>query len=734
MKFHHYSQHDTMDCGPTCLRMITRFYGKFYSLQSLRHKSGINKEGVSLLGISEAAEELGFRSLALRANYDKLKKEGVFPFIAFWNDSHFIVVYQIKGDKVYVADPAKTKLIYSKAEFLAGWSKNVENGQEPEGIALFLEPTSKFYEIEDEGKQKISFSILFKYLFKYKKLLVQLIIGLVVGSLLQLIIPFLTQSIVDVGINTRDVDFIYLILIAQMMLFIGQTSVNFVQSWVLLHINTRINISILSDFLIKLMRLPISFFDTKLVGDIIQRMGDHQRIQNFLTKSTLNTLFSAVNFFVFMIVIIIYNFKIFLVFLTGSVAYIIWVLAFMRYRKKLDYKQFDASSQNQGKIIQLINGMQEIKMNNCEVSKRWEWERIQARLFKVSIKQLALAQYQQGGGFIINQSKNIFITFFSAMAVIEGDLTLGAMLAIQYIIGQLNAPIEQFILFIQSAQDAMISLERLNEIHNLDDEEPNTGALGKLNKISYLPENKTLLMRSVSFSYEGAGNENILNNINLIIPAGKMTAIVGASGSGKTTLLKLLLKYYSPTNGEIKIANNRLDDVSNKTWRKNCGVVMQDSYIFSDSIANNIAIGDEEPNIEQINNAISVANCRDFIEALPQGLNTIIGEEGNGLSQGQRQRILIARAVYKNPQYIFFDEATNSLDANNEAEIMSNLNDFFVGKTVIVAAHRLSTVKNAHQLIVLDKGEIIEKGNHDELTNMKGSYFELVKNQFELEV
>lgn len=724
--FPFYKQLDSVDCGPTCLQIIAKYYGKNYNLQTLRSTSGITKEGVSLLGISEAAESIGFRTLAVKTTVEKIKQERVLPLIAHWQQNHFVVVYKIKKNNIYIADPGKGRVVFTKDEFLQRWVSSKKNNEE-QGIVLIIEPTPKFFEANDEKKNKLNFLLLFRYLFSYKKLLFQLIIGLLMGSLLQLIFPFLTQAVVDIGINEHDIQFIYIILFAQLMLYLGQTSVDFIRNWILLHINTRINISILSDFLIKLMKLPISFFDSKKIGDILQRIGDQQRIQNFLTGPTLNVLFSFFNFIVFAYIIILYSIKIFLIFFGASALYITWVLLFLRYRKRLDYKRFDILSQNQGNLVQMVYGMQEIKMNNCETFKRWQWEKIQAKVFKISVKSLKLSQYQQGGAVFINQVKNILITFFSVTAVVNGQLTLGAMLAIQYILGQLNSPIEQLILFIQDAQDALISMERLNEIHAIQDEEPI-----KIPKIQTFPENKNIHLNHIAFKYLGSGNEFVLRDINLFIPAGKMTAIVGISGSGKTTLLKLLMKFYHPTIGNIKLGENDLQDISNKVWRSKCAVVMQDSYIFSDSIASNIAVGDKNPDGERLLHAVHVANIEDFIKSLPLGFNTKIGTEGSGISQGQRQRILIARAVYKNPEFIFFDEATNSLDANNERTIMKNLEAFFEGKTVIVAAHRLSTVRHADQIVVLENGRIIEKGTHNELVNSQGPYYLLVKNQLEL--
>jgi len=715
-----------MDCGPTCLRMISKFYGKYYSLQTLRTKSSINREGVSMLGISEAAEAIGFRTLVIKTTIKNLSKEAILPLIAHCSKNHFVVVYKIKGDKIYVADPARDRIVYTIEEFSKIWLFTNDNSAKM-GVVMLLEPTQQFYATEGEDRTRLSFKLLLKYLFKYRNLLVQLLLGLLIGSLLQLVFPFLTQSIVDVGINTKDVGFIYMILLAQFMLFLGQTSVDFIRSWVLLHINTRLSISILTDFLIKLMKLPIAFFEGKMVGDIIQRIGDQQRIQNFLTGPTLNILFSLFNFIVFTIVIIHYNITIFLIFFIGSTIYVTWVLLFLKYRRSLDYKRFNILSHNQTNIIQLIYGMQEIKMNNLETSKRWQWEKLQAKVFKVSVKSLELTQYQQGGASFINQGKNILITFFSAMAVVHGQLTLGAMLAIQYIIGQLNGPIEQLIQFVQLIQDAKISMERLNEIHSLVDEEPDESS-----KIFNLPQIGDLVVRDVIFTYPGAGNEPVLNEINLKIPRGKITAIVGMSGSGKTTLIKMLMKFYLPDNGKITLGDTNLKDISIKTWRGSCGAVMQDSYIFPDTIVNNIAVSDEMPNIEKLEQAMEIANISDFIQSLPLGLQTKMGVNGSGVSQGQKQRILIARAAYKNPEFIFFDEATNSLDANNEKAIMQKLENFFTGKTVIIAAHRLSTVKNADQIVVMEKGKIIEKGNHSELISLKGTYFTLIKNQLDL--
>ncbi len=724
--FPYTKQLDAMDCGPACLRMIAKHHGKIYTLQKLRELSHITREGVSLLGISDAAESIGFRTMGVKITFEKLSGEAVLPCIVHWKQRHFVVVYKIKNNTVYVADPAHGLVKYTKEEFLKCWLSTTKDGKD-EGICLLLEPTPDFYKQEGEEINKKSFGFLFKYLKPHRKFIIQLFLGMILGSLLQLIFPFLTQSIVDVGINNQDLNFITLILIAQLVLFISQTTVEFIRGWILLHISTRINISLISDFLIKLMKLPISFFDTKMIGDLMQRIGDHTRIESFLTASSLQILFSMINLIIFAVVLGIYSLKILLVFFIGSVLYILWVLVFMKRRRELDFKRFAQLSDNQSNLIQLITGMQEIKLNNCEKQKRWDWEKIQAKLFKVNIKGLALNQYQQAGGAFFNQTKNILITFIAAESVVHGSITLGMMLAIQYIIGQLNAPIEQMISFIRSAQDAKISLERLGEIHLKEDEEKPEDT-----KISFIPDKKSISVSNLSFQYEGPHSEFVLKNLNLLIPEKKVTAIVGVSGSGKTTLVKLMLGFYKPTKGDIRLGDVRLDNIQSRIWRDRCGAVMQDGFIFSDTIANNIAISEETMDKEKLLHAVKIANIQDYIESLPLGYNSKIGQEGHGLSQGQRQRILIARAVYKNPEFLFFDEATNALDANNEKVIMENLEEFYKGKTVVVVAHRLSTVKNADQIVVLDKGKIVEKGSHKELTAMKGAYYNLVKNQLEL--
>jgi ATP-binding cassette subfamily B protein len=725
MNFTFNKQLNQMDCGPTCLSMISRYHGRNLNIEKIRQYTQLGKEGVNLYGISDAAEKMGFRTLSVKITFDKLIQEAPLPCIVHWEQNHFVIVTPNSTLKtVEVADPAIGIIKYAKQEFCNKWLGTIDD---IDGVSLLLEPTPDFYNQLETKAPNISWGFLTQYLAQHKKYFVQLIVGLIVASTLQLIFPFLTQSIIDVGINTKNLQYIYLILFAQLFLFVGRTVTDFIRSHILLHIGTSINISILSDFWIKLMRLPVSYFDTKKTGDILQRIGDHNRIQQFLTAGSLSTLFSLFNLIIFSVVLLIYSVTVFFVFLSGSILYFLWIRFFLSYRRKLDTMRFSLASKENTATMQLIQGMQEIRLNNCDKPKRWEWERLQAALFKLSFKGLSISQYQQAGAFFINEGKNLIITFFVAKSVLEGQLTLGAMLAIQYIIGQLNSPIEQLIGFMQQAQDAKLSLERLNEIHSLENEEPVEKDLQQS-----LPENKTISLQNVSFTYVGAGNEPVLQNINLTIPDKKTTAIVGMSGSGKTTLLKILLKFYEHYKGDIKIGEINLNTISHNFWRNQCSSVMQDGFIFNDTIANNIALVDERPDYNKLMKACKVANIIEFIEQLPLGFNTKIGAEGNGISQGQKQRILIARAVYKNPHFIFFDEATNALDANNEKVILENLQDFFVDKTVVVVAHRLSTVKNADNIVVLQNGEILEQGTHEILTKKKGYYYELVKNQLEL--
>ena len=735
-KFPSYHQLDSMDCGPTCLRIISAYYGRNWSLQTLRDKCHISREGVSLLGISDAAETIGFRTIGAKITFTQLCEEAILPCVVHWNQKHFLVVYNIEHHReqtwIHVSDPASGLLRYSKEDFLKSWlsirpNDTGNDANEGLGVVLLMEPTPKFYEENGDEERHRGISGLLKYLRPYKQFIVQLFLAMLTGSIISLILPFLTQSVIDVGIGTGNLDFVVVILIAQVVLTLGQMANELIRSWLMLHMNTRVSISLISDFLAKLMRLPISFFDSKMVGDIMQRIGDHSRIQTFLTSSLLSIVMAAVTFLVYSVVMGGYNLKIMGVFLLGSLLYICWILLFMKKRRKLDYMRFQESSANQSSIVQLIGGMQDIKLNGCEKQKRWDWERIQARLFKVSIKGLVLGQTQQVGGTFIDQTKNVFISFLAASAVINGDMTLGMMTAMQYILGQLNAPISQFIKFAQEAQDASISLERLNEIQEKDDEEKSGHEY-----IREIPDNADIEFRNVCFQYNGPHSDKVLDEVNITIPHNKVTAIVGASGSGKTTMIKMMLGFYEPVLGEVLLGGNRIGDYSPSVWRSLCGTVMQEGFIFSDTIENNIGVSDEVPDLERVKKAVKTANIDDFINGLPLRYNTKIGAEGNGISSGQKQRLLIARAAYKDAQYLFLDEATNSLDAENEKIIMENFSSFFKNRTVVIVAHRLSTVKNADNIIVLDKGKVVEQGTHNELTQKRGHYYNLVKNQLEL--
>lgn len=724
-KFPNYKQTEAKDCGPTCIKILAKYYGKLINTQELRKLSETTREGSSLLGLSDAVESVGFKSLGIKLSFNKLL-EAPLPCIVHWNKNHYVVLYKIKKGLVYISDPAHGLITYSIKDFLKFWIGNNAHETTEEGIALLVEPTPKFYQSEFDKDEKFGFRFIFKYLIKYKKFVIQLIIGLLAGSLLQLILPFLTQSVVDVGIKNQDINFIYLILFAQLFLFIGKAALEIIRSWILLHLSTRINISLVSDFFIKLMKLPISYFDVRMTGDLLQRINDHKRIERILTTSSLTVLFSFFNLIIFSIVLGYYSIQIFTVFAIGSFLYFTWVLFFFKKRKELDYKRFTEVSSEQSKVIELISGMQEIKLHNAEKRMRWNWEYVQARLFKVATKSLALEQTQSVGSNFINEIKNMLITILSAKLVIDGEITLGMMMAISYIVGQLNGPIVQLIGFMRDVQDAQISLDRLGEIHNMEEEEEPGES-----KVSDIPEDAIINLNNISFRYTG-GLEPVIKDLSLEIPPNKTTAIVGVSGSGKTTLMKLLLGFYNIDKGGIFVNQFNLKDISVKEWRSNCGVVMQEGYVFNDTIAKNIAVGEDYVDKEKLNYAIKVANIGDYIDNLPLGFNTKIGSEGSGLSTGQKQRLLIARSVYKNPKFLFFDEATSALDANNEKVIMENLDNFFKNKTAVVIAHRLSTVKNAHQIVVLEKGKIIEKGNHNDLIKLKGSYYHLVKNQLNL--
>jgi ATP-binding cassette subfamily B protein len=734
MSFPFYKQLNAMDCGPTCLRMIAKFYGKRIDGAKLRQHTGFGKEGVSLLGISDAAEFIGFRSRGVQLTLTSIVSETPLPCILHWGQNHFVVMPPQKIKKkglVTIIDPSKGKIQYTRQEFLQQWGSSKDEEGEVLGIALLLEPTPQFYEQEDDIVKSVAWNQVFYYLKNNRWTLIQVFIALLLTSAFQLILPFLTQSMVDGGVNTQNLSYISIVLAAQAMLIFSKAIIEFIRSRLLLHISVRLNFSLMSDFWIKLTRLPLSYFDAHHTGDTLQRLGDSRKIESFLTGSALNTFFSLFNFLIFSVVLMMYEIRLLVIFFIGSFVYFIWIQFFLRIRRKFNYQNFALSAKENSVSLQLVQGMQELKLNNAESLKRWEWENVKAKIFKLTFKSLTYNQLQQIGAILINEAKNIFITLIVAQMVVQGDLTFGAMLAIQYIIGQLNSPIEQIVGFVQNAQDAKISMERLNEIHSLTDEE-HLGR-GDSGGIRYLPEDKSISFKDVSFSYPGNADHPVLQNIHLEISSGKTTAIVGVSGSGKTTLLKILLKFYENFDGSITIGNNvQFKFISPAFWRRHCGAVMQDGFIFNASIASNIAVGYEHPEFSRLIEAARMANILTFIESLPNGFNTKLGVDGVGISQGQKQRLLIARAIYKDPSFLFFDEATNALDANNEKMIVAQMETFFKNRTVVVVAHRLSTVKNADKIVVLDQGIIVEEGTHTELIEKKGTYYSLVKNQLEL--
>lgn len=731
--FRLYPQFDQMDCGPACLQMIARHYGKYYSLQTLRKRCFITREGVSMLGISDAAESIGFRTLGVKLTLKQLREDVPLPCILHWRGNHFVVLYKVKRGKnprYYIADPANAKTaVYTEEELRQCWVSGLTTEKDPNGLALLLEPTPAFGEEEGEQEKSSVRDLLYflRYIIPHRRELLIVGAALLLGTAIQLAFPLLTQSTVDIGINGKDLDFITLILIIQLAIFVAQLLVGYLQSWILLHVNSRIDISLISDFLIKLMKLPVRYFDTKMTGDIMQRIGDHSRIKSLLMGSGLNILFAVFNFIVFGALLGYYHPLILCIFLAGNSLYALWVCAFLKYRRELDIKRFNQSAAERSNVIQLIQGMQEIKLANCEKQKRWEWERIQAKLFRISLRGMAIGQIQQTGTVLFTQTTYFIISFIAAKSVVEGDMTLGMMMSMTYILGQVSAPIGQFISFVQAFQDAKISVERLNEIHRQDDEERDLES-----KIAEIPDDHTLRLEDVRFSYSGAERDYALDGVTLTIEPGKMTAIVGMSGSGKTTLVKMLQGIYEPMHGSIKVGNTPLSLIHPSKWRGVTGSVSQDGFIFSDTIMNNIAVGDENIDRRRVRQAARTANIEDFIVSLPLGYATKIGMEGNGISAGQKQRILIARAVYRNPDFIFLDEATNSLDTKNERIIMENLQEFYRGKTVVVVAHRLSTVRNADRIIVIDGGKVVEEGTHGELVARDGKYLELVRNQLEL--
>ncbi len=718
-------QYDAMDCGPACISMIAQWHGKRISLETIRKRAWITREGVSFLGLKSAAGTMGFTAAGVRLPFSRLAAEAPLPCIVHWQQNHFIVVNRITDSKVWVSDPAIGRIRMTRDEFMKGWASGESEG-EPSGMAMLLEPGPGFEKLENDPPPEGGFEFLLPYLKPYRKQILILIAGLIAGSVIQLLFPFLTQAIIDRGIADSDIRFIYLILAGQMALIMGRMAVEFSRGWLLLHLGTKLNIRIVSEFLARLMDLPIAYFDTKLNGDILQRIDDNTRIENYLTSSSLAILFSLFNFVVFGVVLAIYSLPVLLVYMAGTALYIFYVTLFMPSRERLDNIRFMQMAEAGNKMINIVNGMQEIKLAGNEAANRHEWETHQKDIYRTRIKGLRILQFQTAGGTLIHESANILITVISATLVINGSMTLGMMLAVQFIAGQLNGPVSQIVNFMRATQDARISLERLAEVHAMETErQQNEGTV-------VMPGEVNISIKNLSFRYEGPGSPWVIKDLNLVIPAGKITAVVGESGSGKTTLLKLLMGFYKPTDGTIMISDHKLEEISIDSLRSSTGVVMQEGYIFPDTILGNIAPGTDQPDMERVAMAVRVARLEPLIQTLPAGLKTRVGQGGHGLSQGQKQRILIARGVYKQPSLLLLDEATSSLDASNERMIVENLAGFYAGRTVVIVAHRLSTVRHADMIVVLDRGTVSESGTHEELTARRGIYYKLIRDQLEM--
>jgi ATP-binding cassette subfamily B protein len=743
MKYPFHYQLDSYDCGPTCLKMVAEYYGKKHSLESLRESSFITRNGVSLLGISQAAEKIGLRTLMAKLDTETLENECPLPAILHWNQDHFIVLYDIRdrsplsllkkkaSPTFVIGDPGHGIRQLKKSDFEKSWQSSGAD----KGIALFLEPVADFYVKKTEAELKAEISILIRYLRPFKKQISILFLYMVLATVITISFPYLTKGIIDKGVVQKSKYFVTLFAISQLVLFLSSTVLDILRSWLLLHMNAKISLHIISDFLKKLLKLPIRFFDSKSVGDVSQRINDHHRIESFLTGDLVTSAFSVINIIVFSFILLFYQVSIWLIFITLSIIAVSWIFLFQKKRMQLDYIRFNRNKNSQEKLFELIVGMQEIKLNGSEDTKRWDWEFLQQRLYKLNIKGLSLEQYQQTGFVFLTHLKNIIISYLAAIYVMNDTLSFGTMLSISFIIGQTNGPLEQLIRFFKSAQDAKLSLSRLQEVHRKENEEKESDNTlsDTTDPLSAMPASKSdINIINASFQYQGPRSPFVLKNLNFTIKHGQVTAIIGPSGSGKSTLMKILLGFYNPIEGQILADDLDLKAISPRLWRSKCGSVMQDGYIFSDTIKRNIALSGNDIDLRRFENAVDISNVNEFVKQLPIGYNTLIGSSGLGLSGGQKQRILIARAIYKNPDFIFFDEATSSLDANNERQIMDKLDEFFKGKTVVIIAHRLSTVKNADQIVVLDKGEIVEIGNHDSLIRAKGKYYSLVKNQLEL--
>lgn len=727
-KFPHFSQLEARDCGAACLQIVSKHFGKFFNLDELREISGVTKEGISIYDLCESAETIGLKALPVKTDFLKLKNDIPLPCIAHWRDSHFIVVYKVKENKVYVSDPAIGLVTYTRKEFLNGWLEKTSEKKFRRGIVVALEPTDAFNEIKPSG-QSISFVYILSYLLShlspYRAQSIQLILTMVVITLLQIAFPIITQSIVDIGISSKDMNFILILLVANVILIISTSIGNWIRQSINAHIASRVKVSLLSNYISKLLKLPVNFFENKLVGDILQRSLDYERLQNFIMNSAFSIILATLNILVFGIILCVYNPSIFFIFFIGSILYVLWTFLFWNVRKKMDIQYFSLQAKNNSHWIEILTNINEIKNNNYEKGKRWKWERLQVKLYEVSIKLLNVNQAELLGSNLINTLKDVSLTFFSAYLVIQGEITLGMLIAIQYILGQLRGPLSEVINFIKSYQVAYISFMRMNEVNQVPEEQD----IDVINNIVF-PSNRSLILKNVSYRYSNS-SPHVLNNISIIIPEGKVTAIVGESGSGKSTLLKVLMRLYTQSSGEFFVGETNVSNISLKLWRDKIGVVNQEGDVFKDSIKNNIILG-KEFDQDLFHKAVVNSNILFDIEKLPKGFNTVMGENGRGLSQGQKQRVMIARALYKNPEYLFFDEATNALDSINESKVVKNLVKEYEGKTAIIVAHRLSTIKNADQIIVMHDGKIVEVGKHEELIKNKAYYFRIFTNQLTL--
>jgi ATP-binding cassette subfamily B protein len=717
-------QLDTMDCGLACLDMIARHHGREYPRQFIREVCPHDRLGSSLSAIAHGAERLGFRTLSVKISFDDLKQKAPLPCIAFWPYGHYVVVHRIRGDRVYIADPAAGLTVYSREEFEDCWLM-ADDDRRDWGVILLLEPDNQYQAPAPDASFTATADLWRPLSRDLKRHLIPVGAGILISLATQLALPFISAAVIDIGVADRNFSIVLIFIIAQLALLFSRLGVKLLQEWMLAYIGIRVDMKLVAQFLTKLTRLPMSFFDGKLIGDLIQRINDHKSLQQFLTQSLWQVLSAMLSLMVFGTALAFFKPILFGQFAAGAALYIIFLALFMKNQRLLNHKAFHLSAQRHGLIVEFLSGMQEIKLNNAEQQRRWQWEVAQHAIGKVQIKAQLLNYLQSTGCQAIIEINNLILTLLVVREVINGQSSLGAMVAVQYIIGQLSWPLNQIAMLLYQSHDAALSYTRAREVHQIQNEErPASQAIPD--------ECADIEFRNVSFSYGGGSRNLLFRDLNLTIPRGKTTAIVGRSGSGKTTLLKLLLKFYEVSGGEINLGRVNINRLSHQRWRELCGVVMQDGYIFSDTILSNIAVADEDPNTDRVAEVAREAQIASFIESLPLGYETRIGRDGVGISRGQAQRILIARALYKDPKYLFFDEATSALDAETESVIVDQLREIMSGKTAVVIAHRMSTVRHADQIILLDQGEIVEVGTHEELVACRGGYFNLVRNQLEL--